>query len=272
MIAAAMLIPLGDAVAKLAHAQLGAPIAFMAWSRFALGAVLLAPFALARGTRLAELTRTAVILRGLAISATVYLILQGVARAPLANVYGAFFIAPLISFALAVLLLKERPGAARYALIGLGFLGVLLVAGPGSAMPPGLIFALAAGVFYGIYLTASRAMSGAHRAMAMLWAQLIIGGVVLAPFAFAGTLPSGALFGFYVLLSASSSVLANYLILLAYQKVQASRLAPLVYVQLIAATVYGAVVFRTIPDLAGLAGLGLLLASGLGAIALRQRG
>ena len=40
MVAAAMLIPLGDAVAKAAHEIYNVPISFLAWSRFALGAVL----------------------------------------------------------------------------------------------------------------------------------------------------------------------------------------------------------------------------------------
>ena len=123
MIVAAMLIPLGDAVAKYAHVNLDVPISFMAWSRFALGAVLLAPFALAQNVRLRELLPLPVILRGLAITITVFLILQGAARAPLADVFGAFFIAPLISFGLAVVLLGERPGQVRTALVAIGFVG-----------------------------------------------------------------------------------------------------------------------------------------------------
>lgn len=268
MIAAAMLIPLGDAVAKFAHQTFDVPISFMAWSRFALGAVLLAPFALAQGIRLSELTPLPVLLRGLTITATVFLILQGVALAPIADVFGAFFIAPLISFGLAVLVLKERPGVARTGLILLGFVGVLLIVQPGANMSTGLIFALVAGLFYGVFLAANRAMSGSHRAVAMLWAQLIVGGIVMAPLGATLDLPANWLFAVCVLISASTSVFANYLMVLAYRRVQASRLAPLVYVQLIGATLYGVLFFAAIPGPLALSGLVLLFGSGIAALGL----
>ena len=271
MIVAAMLIPLGDAVAKYAHVNLDVPISFMAWSRFALGAVLLAPFALAQNVRLRELLPLPVILRGLAITITVFLILQGAARAPLADVFGAFFIAPLISFGLAVVLLGERPGQVRTALVAIGFVGVLLIVKPGLSMSLGLVFALAAGIFYGMYLTANRAMSGSYRALALLWAQFIVGGIVIAPLGFTIDVPITVWFGFLVLVSAFTSAAANYLIVLAYRRVEASRLAPLVYVQLIGATLYGILVFSALPDPISLAGLILLLASGLAGLALRRK-
>ena len=268
MIAAAMLIPLGDAVAKFAHETLGVPISFMAWSRFALGAVLLAPFALAQNVRVAEMVPPQVVLRGLGISITVFLILQGAARAPIADVFGAFFIAPLVSFILACLVLKERPGIARTALVLVGFAGVLMIVQPGTGMSSGLIFALAAGLFYGAFLAANRAMSGRHRALALLWAQLIVGGIVMAPFGLTLDLPFSWLFAVCVLISAFTSTCANYLMVLAYRRVEASRLAPLVYVQLLGATLYGVLFFAAVPGPLALSGLVLLFASGIAALLL----
>lgn len=271
MICAAMLIPLGDAVAKFAHVRFEVPISFMAWSRFALGAVLLAPFALRRGIAVQELTRWPVLLRGSAIAATVWLILQAVSREPIANVYGAFFIAPVLSFGLAVVLLGERPDPVRILLIILGFLGVLLVVRPGFGLSLGMGLALLSGVFYALYLTASRWLAGKHRGMAMLWAQLIVGGVVMAPF---GTDMGAAVWSVglvtCVILSASTSTLANLMIVEAYRLAQATRLAPLVYVQLIAATLYGVLFFDTLPDGLALTGLGLLILSGFAALILRK--
>jgi len=271
MVVAAMLIPLGDAIAKFAHLTFDAPISFMAWSRFALGALLVAPFALRRGVQTGELIRLPVILRGMAITATVWLILQGAAREPLADVYGAFFIAPLLSFVLAILLLKERPTGLRIFLVLIGFLGVLLVVKPGFGLSLGLLFALASGVFYGIFLTANRFLAGKHRGISMLWAQLIIGGLLMAPFGIGmGDAVWSAGLGICVLLSAMTSACANLMIVEAYRMVEATRLAPLVYVQLIAATSFGIAFFGTIPDAWGLLGIGLLILSGFAALMVRR--
>jgi drug/metabolite transporter (DMT)-like permease len=49
----------------------------------------------------------------------------------------------------------------------------------------------------------------------------------------------------------------------------ATRLAPFVYTQLIAATALGWAVFGVWPDALTLAGLGIVLASGLATLALR---
>lgn len=271
MICAALLIPLGDAIAKFAHQSFDVPITFMAWSRFALGAALLAPFALRRGVRVGELVKTPVILRGITIAATVWFILQAVSREPIANVYGAFFIAPILSFGLAVLFLKERPSVLRVLLVCLGFIGVLLVVKPGPGLSIGLMFALLSGVFYALYLTANRWLAGKHRAMSMLWAQLIVGGVLMAPFGMGtGEAVWSIPLLICVILSATSSAAANLMILEAYRVVEATRLAPLVYVQLLGATSYGIVFFNTTPDALALAGLGLLLASGFAALALKK--
>lgn len=271
MMCAAMLIPLGDAIAKWAHIAFDVPISFMAWSRFALGAVLIAPFALRRGVRPLEMLHWQVLLRGAMISATVWLILQAVSREPIANVYGAFFVAPLLSFALAVLLLRERPSLMRIGLVCVGFVGVLLVVRPGFGLSAGLVFALLSGVFYALFLTANRWLAGKHRGMAMLWAQLSVGAVVMAPFGMdmgASVWSSGLLV--CVFLSASTSAGANLMIVEAYRLVEATRLAPLVYVQLIAATLYGVLFFDTLPDAIALSGLGLLVASGFAALAMKR--
>lgn len=271
MTVAAMLIPLGDGVAKLAHMTFDVPISFLAWSRFALGAVLLAPFAVAWRIRIGEISHPLIVVRGAVISATVFLILQGAARAPLADVYGAFFIAPLISFLIAVAVLGERPGWRRTGLVMVGFCGVLMVAKPGMSMSVGLLFALAAGLCYGTYLTASRALAAKHRTLAMLWAQMIVGGIVLVPVAIGPHFLAEPLYLVLVLVQAGTSVMANLLIILAYRKVEASRLAPLVYVQLVAATLYGVLLFGTYPDLYSAVGLILLLVSGLFALGVRDR-
>lgn len=272
MAIAAFLIPLGDAIAKYASETYGVPIAFMAWSRFALGAILLLPFALMSGVRARHVLKLDVITRGALIAITVWLILQAAARAPIAEVYGAFFIAPVVSFALAVGFLKERPGWTRTLLIFAGFCGVLLVVQPASGLSAGLGYGLLSGLFYGVFLTANRLMAGSHLPHSLLWAQLAVGGVAMAPWgAFEGWVQLSGPALLAVLASALTSLSANLLIILAYARAEATRLAPIVYFQLVGATLYGILFFGAFPGPLATAGLLLLIGSGFVAVVLRDR-
>jgi drug/metabolite transporter (DMT)-like permease len=272
MVCGALLIPFGDALAKYANQTYGLPMGFMAWSRFAIGALILAPIAIAQGVRFRDLTPAPVLFRGLLITCTIFFILKGAALTDLASAYGAFFLAPIISFVLAVVLLKERAGLMRWLMMALGFIGVLLVAQPGATMSAGIAFALLAGVFYGSFLTTNRYLAGRFNPYAMLMAQLIVGGIILIPFAASGPQSSFSLGAWICIgLSAASSVLANLLMVLAYMRAEATRLAPLIYTQLIAATLYGILFFNSLPDLITIAGLSLLLLSGAAGLIFRLR-
>ena len=65
-----------------------------------------------------------------------------------------------------------------------------------------------------------------------------------------------------VLASAAASALGNLLLVLAYARAPATRLAPFIYFQLIAATAYGWLFFGDLPDPVTFAGLFLLVARG----------
>ena len=262
MIVAMSLIPLGDTAGKL-MSQAGIASFFIAWARFAMGAAMLAPV---RGTKLrtdlALLRDWRIWLRALLIVCGISCILTALQTEPLANVFGAFFIGPIVSYVLSAFLLGERITLKRTGLMGVGFLGVLLVVKPGFGMTPGLIFAVLAGVFYGAYLVTNRWLVGVARPGSLLLSQLVIGAIVLLP---VGALNIPELNWPLVALlvtSAASSMLGNLLLVRAYGWASATVLAPFVYFQLVAATALGFAVFRDIPDGYALIGLVLLITSG----------
>ena len=154
MLLAMSLIPAGDTAGKLLG-EAGVAPAFTAWSRFALGAVMILPFVM-HLTRPAIFADWRVWLRGLLLAGGIVSILTALGTEPIANVFGAFFLGPILAYVLSAWLLNEGFSRARMVLLGIGFLGVLLVVRPGFGMTPGLGFAVMAGVFYGGFLTASR--------------------------------------------------------------------------------------------------------------------
>ncbi|KKL18663.1 hypothetical protein LCGC14_2473270 [marine sediment metagenome] len=90
----------------------------------------------------------------------------------------------MISYLLAALFLRERITLLPSALILLGFCGVLLVVRPGmggGSGGPGLLFAVAAGLFYGVFLTMSRWLSDLAAPLALTFTQLAMSAVMLLP-------------------------------------------------------------------------------------------
>jgi drug/metabolite transporter (DMT)-like permease len=145
------------------------------------------------------------------------------------------------------------------------------VVDPRFGLSPGLGFALLAGCFYGAYLTASRWLTDAGRPRQILITQLLIGAVVLMPVGLYHWPEMSTEIAAYTTVSALGSALGNLLLIVALGMAPASRLAPFVYIQLVAATLWGLLIFAEIPQERALQGLALILASGLATLFLRER-
>ncbi|MEM8871977.1 MAG: DMT family transporter [Pseudomonadota bacterium] len=270
MVVAMSLIPIGDTAGKLLAEEHGFSSVFIGWARFSLGALAALPFLVINMRQLGSLRDWRIHLRGLFLTLGVVCIVTALTTEDIGTVFGAFFVGPILSYVLSVLLLGERVSRLRSMLLVMGFLGVLLVSKPGFGMTYGLGFAVLAGVFYGFYLTSSRWLAGAAPTGLLLLSQLVVGSLLLSPVVIVNwpgpqEWPIGLL-----LISGMASFLGNLLLLVAYRFAPATALAPFVYFQLVAATALGVLVWGQWPDPLALAGLGLLLGSGLGSLAIRN--
>lgn len=269
MFAAVTLVVLGDTAGKALTAA-GLHPFVIGWSRFLLALMMLAPV-LGRPADNLRLSRApALILRGAVIASGISCILIALRTEPIADVYGAFFIGPVVAYALSLLWLRERSTLLRGVLMGVGFAGVLMVVQPGRNFQPGMGFALLAGGCYGLYLTLTRRLAGQYPAGAMLFSQLLCGSVILAPL---GLAQAGSLAVLdtpgrvaLVLVSALGSAAGNYLIVRISRVVPGSVVAPLVYLQLISAAAMGWLAFGALPDRLAAAGLAVIVGSGLGSL------
>ena len=270
MFIAMSLIPAGDSAGKILTSGMGVAPVFVAWSRFAIGALMVLPF-LPRGTW-GLMRDWRLWLRAGTLALGITCIQTALRTEAIANVFAAFFIGPMVSYLLAALFLRERITLLRSALILLGFFGVLLVVRPGmggGTGGPGLLFAVAAGLFYGVFLTMSRWLSDLAPPLALTFTQLAMSAVMLLPLGLMNlpeaTLPVAGL----ATASALFSMLGNLLLLYAYRRAPATRLAPLVYFQLIAAVLLGLFLFSTLPDALTWAGLAVIITAGITSARLR---
>ena len=271
VVMAMVLIVSGDAAAKVLGGQGFDPV-FTAWSRFALAAVIIAPFAGLQRSDLAQAKDWRLILRAMLIVGGIVCILTALRTEDMATVFGGFFVGPIVAYALSAFLLGERVTLARTILLGLSFIGVLIVVRPGFGMTAGMGFAILAGCFHGSYLVATRWLAGGFRPRFLLLSQLVIGAVVLAPFA-VGPLPAitgnaAVLIG----ISAMGSALGNLLLVLVNRTTPANVIAPLIYSQLVVATVLGVIIFGDWPDSTTLIGLAVIAIAGASSVWFAGRG
>ncbi|WP_298437026.1 DMT family transporter [uncultured Jannaschia sp.] len=269
MFVAMSLIPLGDSAGKLLTTAHGASPFFVAFSRFAVGAAMVAvilggrvEWGLYRDWR--------VWFRAFLIAAGIACILNALRTEDIATVFGAFFVGPIFSYVLSVWLLGERVRPLQSVLLAVGFCGVLLVVRPGFGMTAGLGFAVAAGLFYGAFLTASKWLAEIAPPRQLMLTQTLLGTVMLAPLGLVELPEATVAVTGLVLVSGLASATGNLLLVLAYRRSSATMLAPFVYFQLISATALGWLVFGTWPDPLALAGLFILVAAGFGTLALRR--
>jgi drug/metabolite transporter (DMT)-like permease len=267
MFLAMSLIPAGDSAGKLlSGTYVTAPI-FVAWSRFVVGALLVWPFVPHSAWRLLRNWRIWV--RASTLAAGISCIQMALQVEEIATVFAAFFIGPLISYVLAVIFLREPVTILRSSLILMGFVGVLIVVRPGMGANSGVLWAIAAGCCYGTFLTMSRWLGALGTPLAMTFTQLLIAAILLLPLGLSNLPELSGTVVTLTTISALCSMLGNLLLLYAYGLAPATRLAPLVYFQLVAAVGLGWIIFGDLPDIWTWAGLAVILTAGLASARLR---
>ena len=191
---------------------------------------------------------------------------------PLAEGSAITFLAPIFVVVLSGPLLGERPTRERWVAVVAGFIGIVILVRPGSAVfhPAALLFVVAA-LGNALYLLMTRKL-GDESAYTTLFYSALAGAVGLSlalPWQFDGTAPTlrdGALF----LLLGLFAGLGHWFVISAYLLAPASMLTPFTYLQMIWATLYGFAIFAQLPDRWSALGMAVIVASGLW-LALQER-
>lgn len=268
MFIAMSMIPAGDLCGKLLTSSGIATPGFIASSRFVIGSALLLPFVPPRAYRLLKNWR--MWLRALLLVGAIFSVQTALQTEPLADVFAAFFIGPIVSYVLSALLLREPTTWLRSLLMAVGFAGVILVVRPGFGGSINLLWAVLAGGFYGSFLTTGRWLSYLGTPMELSLIQLLIASLAMLPLGLSN-LPDFSLNTTALTIgSAAFSMLGNLILLFAYNKVAATKLAPMVYFQLIAAVTLGWAAFDQLPDMLTWIGLTIVISAGLGSALLRR--
>lgn len=265
LLGALFLFVLLDSTAK--HLGARHPVPMLVWSRYAVHFLLMVIF-LAPSMRLRLVTTTRParqIVRAICLLFTTFFAMAAFARMPLAETTAIVFAAPLLVTLLARPVLGEQIGALRWAAVIIGFVGVVLIARPGSGLvTDGIALALAAAVCYALYQILTRQLSSTETSVTMLFYTALIGtiGMSLAlPWIWTGQMP-GLVDALMICSLGVYGGVGHFLLIKAFRDAPASVLSPILYVQLIWATLMGWIVFGHFPDTAALLGILTIAAAG----------
>jgi drug/metabolite transporter (DMT)-like permease len=214
-----------------------------------------------------------VLLRNTCEFLAVLCFIVALAKMPIADLTALGQIAPMLLLLGVALIYRDRIGVRRMLLIGVGFLGALLVAQPSSAgISPYAILGLltAAG-------TAARDIVG-RRVNVKIPVLIVTYGTLLTVMVGAGlatfifehpVLPTGR----HLLLLAGSGfllMLGHFFIFLSYRTGATAAVAPFYYMFAIWAVCTGYFIFDTLPNSLALAGIALILVSGVAIVLLDE--
>jgi len=265
MIAAVGVFSLLDATSK--YLSQWYPVPGIVWARYAVNLGLLLGWFAARGSlhrvRTARLGIQA--LRGLMLGSATLLYFTALSQMPMADAAAIGFVMPLIAALLAVPMLNERLDGPRLVAVLVGLGGALVIVRPGSSvftlyalLPLGMALCNA------LYQILTRKVAGIEHPMTSLFWGALIGTLLFTPFLptrwiMPGEFLHWVLFG----LMGFFGLVGHLLLIRAYDYANAALLVPMHYSQLVWVMLLGYVVFGDFPDGWSLAGMSIIVISGL---------
>ena len=253
-----------DAISK--HLSAGYPAVEVAWFRYTFGVVAIAAVLPWLEPRTALVSRRPLhqVVRGVLLYASTVLFVVAIYWMPLATATAIGFVSPLFLTALSIPFLGERVGPRRWAAIGVGFLGVLIVVRPGfGEFQWSFLIPIVMAPLYATYQVLTRIIGGVDRPITSLLYPTVIGATLGAlPMPFVWVTPQPFDF-FLMVMMGIGGTLSHLCLIYAFSMAKATTLAPFAYTQLLWVTALGYVFFGDIPDGPTLAGAAVIVGSGL---------
>lgn len=212
------------------------------------------------------------LVRTLVMLAEIWVFVWAFSLLPLANVHAIAAVSPLMAMALAVPMLGERVGWHRWAAVGAGLVGVLIIVRPGvGATDWAMAIPLLAAFLWALLQVLIRKVGLSDPIETTgLWTAAIAALVMalIAPFVWIA--PTAQAWGL-LLLTGLLGTMGHMTLFKALELAPASAVQPFSYMMMVWAAVLGLAVFGAFPDGWTIAGAAVIAASGLYAFARERR-
>jgi len=273
MVLFCVLAPLQDSFAKLTGDAVA--VGQIAATRFVFQAALLLPLALVLGglhrPRRGEAGLH--LIRGALLLVATALFFTAIRFMPIADAIAIFFVEPFLLTLLGGLLLAEPIGPRRYLACTIGFVGALLIIRPSfDEVGPVALLPLVTALAFAFYMILTRRMATRMHPITLQAytgiAALVIALPVLWAFDGSGVTPLDPAWPAprerdLLIALGIVATLSHICLSYALSFAPASLIAPIQYLEIVAATVLGFTIFGDLPDLTSIAGIAVIIASGL---------
>lgn len=251
--------------ATVRHVSAELPPAQIVFFRNLFGLAFLVPVLLAGGLAQMRTRRLGLhAVRGVLNIVAMLLFFTAVSITPLAKVTALSFTAPIFAAALSVLVLGERFRLRRWAAIGFGFLGMLVILRPGLvALEPGALMALGAAALWAVAMIVIKMLSRTESSVAIVaWMGVFLSVFSVGPAIWVWVDPSPAAWGWLVFIGLCGS-LAQVALSQSLKETDPTAVLPFDFLKLIWTTLLAAWLFAEAPDLWTWLGAGVIFGSGL---------
>ncbi|HLL27820.1 MAG TPA: DMT family transporter [Xanthobacteraceae bacterium] len=183
------------------------------------------------------------------------------------------FTTPLFVALFAGPLLGEWIGPRRWVAILIGFAGVLLVTRPGGGgIHPAAAFSVLSALSYALYSLSTRVLASYDSTATTVFYSALVGAIATsAPLPFAWTTPDSLWLVIAMLTTGVYGWIGHLFLTMAHRRAPAPILAPFMYTQIVWMIASGFLVFGDKPSAWTLAGVAIVIASGLYLLYREQR-
>lgn len=202
--------------------------------------------------------------RGLLLAGEICIMVAGFVALGLVESHAIFASYPLLIAALSGPVLGEGVGWRRWAAIGVGFIGVLIILQPGlTVFAPAAILPLTAAVMFALYGLLTRHVARADTTATSFFWTGVSGGIAMTAIGLWFWEPmTGPDWGWMAALCVTG-VTGHWLLIRCYEVAEASAVQPFAYLQLVFASAIGLLVFGETLQTHVAVGAGIVVAAGV---------
>lgn len=265
--------PLLDVAAKLASESV--PVGQITAARFVVQCSLMAPFIWVMGLslRVAKDLWLPLLFRATLLLIATFCFISAIRVMPLADALAIVFIAPFIVLLVGKFYLGEDVGPRRVGAALVGFVGVLFVIQPSfAAFGAVALFPLGTAVGFAFYILVTRGLSRKIHPVTMQFYTGLIASLFCLPVIIVAQGSGSELFDpvwpmgivwLWLLGVGFFATLSHMMMTYALSLAPSATLAPLQYLELPVATLFGYLVFRDFPNTLSLIGIAIIIGAGL---------
>jgi drug/metabolite transporter (DMT)-like permease len=231
-------------------------------------------FILGYGKHIRSVANRWVLLRAFCEVIAVMSFVIALAKMPIADITAIFQISPLLLLLGVSLIWGERLGPLRWFLISLGIGGAILVAQPGmSTASPYAIFGFVTAIASAARDLVARNIPHNIPVLVATFTTLVIVmiGAALASMTFEEWVPPSPRHLLLMAVSGLFLIFGHMFVFLSFRLASAATVAPFYYAFTIWAVLSGIIIFGVLPNVLAIAGMALIVTSGIANIAMEQR-